>query len=124
MTNIKSQDPISKQDLQDYFRFVVLQDVKDSQHAKKIKRLSRRIATMSDVTLLFKALNQQQDLLMEKVLDTLMIQEAVLKKLGATDKMFNEAEAEYYQAIEEKVKEQEEVKEKQEEAKEKMKEEE
>lgn len=38
--------------------------------------------------------------------------------------MFNEAEAEYYQAIEEKVKEQEEVKEKQETAKEKMKEEE
>ncbi|MEX5590913.1 hypothetical protein, partial [Pseudomonas urmiensis] len=73
-------------------------------------------------TLLFKALNQQQDLLMEKVLDTLMIQEAVLKKLGATDKMFNEAEAEYYKAIEEKVKEQKELKDKQEEAKEKMKE--
>ncbi|XAG96061.1 hypothetical protein U9I18_000126 [Bacillus phage KKP_4048] len=122
MTNIKSQDPISQQDLQDYFRFIVHQEVKDAKHAKKLKRISRRVATMSDTTLLFKALNQQQEAFMGKILDALMIQEAVLRKLGATDEMFTEAAKEYHKAVDEKVKEQKELKDKQEEAKEKMKE--
>ncbi|QQO41091.1 glycosyltransferase [Bacillus phage 015DV002] len=120
MTNIKSQDPISMEDLQDYFRFVVHKDVKDEKHAKKIKRISRRVITMSDATMLYKALDQYQENLIGLLMETISVQESVLRKLGATDDMFKEAAEEYTKAVEETVKEQTEVKEKLEAAKEEM----
>ncbi|QQO40574.1 hypothetical protein 000TH008_146 [Bacillus phage 000TH008] len=120
MTNIKSQDPISMEDLQDYFRFVVHKDVKDEKHAKKIKRISRRVITMSDATMLYKALDQYQENLIGLLMETISVQESVLRKLGATDDMFKEAAEEYTKAVEETVKEQTEVQEKLEAAKEEM----
>ncbi|QZA70306.1 hypothetical protein 278BB001_155 [Bacillus phage 278BB001] len=95
MTNNKSQEPISAQDLNVYFNYLITQHVESEKHAKQINRLSRRTTTLSDVVVLFNKLVEHQEQKVTQLMERVRIQESVLRKLGATDEMINDAVKEY-----------------------------
>ena len=102
MTNIKSQDPISQEDLFEYFQFVIGKDheaANDPKKYKKLRRLARRTTTLSDATVLFKALNQENDFLISQLMEAIQVQGLILEKLGCTDDMLAEAKHEYAEAV-------------------------
>lgn len=95
---------MSKEDLYKYLTFVLTQNVKDEKEAKELRRLSRRVVTMSDVTVLFETLSREQERMVTQVMGAVQVQQRVLEKLGATDEMFKEAQDEYNKDIEEMTK--------------------
>ena len=101
----KNQDPISQQDLWSYLSYVLSGEVKDEKHAKDLTRLARRTTTLSDVTVVFKMLQTQTDRKIVEVMDVVQIQNKLLKKLGVTEEMVDEANKEYNEVIEEARKE-------------------
>lgn len=101
MSRPKNQDPISLQDLQKYLTYVLTNQVENTKHAKELRRLSRRTTTLSDVTVLVKTMNRQQEQRILQLMDTVQIQHRVLERMGATEEMFDEARTEYETDIKE-----------------------
>ncbi|ATN94362.1 hypothetical protein BSP9_013 [Bacillus phage BSP9] len=99
MTNNKSQEPISAQDLNVYFNYLITQHVDNEKHAKQINRLSRRTTTLSDVAVVFNKLVEHQEQKITQLMERVRKQEKVLRKLGATDEMFAEVDKEYEEEI-------------------------
>lgn len=99
MTNNKSQEPISAQDLNVYFTYLLTQHVESDKHAKQINRLSRRTTTLSDVAVVFNKLVEHQEQKITQLMERVRKQEKVLRKLGATDEMFAEVDKEYEEEI-------------------------
>lgn len=105
--NNQSQEPMSKEDLQTYMKYIMTGNITDGNHAKELRRLSRRTTTMSDVTVIIRVLMQQQDQMITQLMDVAQVQQRVIQKLGASEGMFKEAQEEYEAEI---VKAKEEVK--------------
>lgn len=99
MTNNKSQEPISAQDLNVYFNYLITQHVDNEKHAKQINRLSRRTTTLSDVAVVFNKLVDHQERKITQLMEVVRKQEKVLKKLGATAEMFAEVDKEYEEEL-------------------------
>lgn len=99
MTNNKSQEPISAQDLNVYFNYLITQHVENEKHAKQINRLSRRTTTLSDVAVVFNKLVDNQERKITQLMEVVRKQEKVLKKLGATAEMFAEVDKEYEEEL-------------------------
>lgn len=99
MTNIKSQEPISAQDLNVYFNYLITQHVENEKHAKQINRLSRRTTTLSDVAVVFNKLVDNQERKITQLMEVVRKQEKMLKKLGATAEMFAEVDKEYEEEL-------------------------
>jgi hypothetical protein len=91
----KTQDPIKTKDLERFLKFAVSGHVENEKDVKHIKRTSRTTVTVNDVIVLFKALTQRQEQSITQLMDVVQIQDRVLAKLGATDELYAEAEAEY-----------------------------
>jgi hypothetical protein len=90
---------MSKEDLQTYLNYVLTNEVKDEKHAKELSRLSKRTVTLSDVTVLFKVLNNTTQQQMTQMMDVIQIQNRILDLLGATEEMFTQAEDEYNEQL-------------------------
>jgi hypothetical protein len=90
---------MSKEDLQTYLNYVLTNEVKDEKHAKELSRLSKRTVTLSDVTVLFKVLNNATQQQMTQMMDVIQIQNRILDLLGATEEMFTQAEDEYNEQL-------------------------
>ncbi|AUO79416.1 hypothetical protein BSP10_013 [Bacillus phage BSP10] len=99
MTNNKSQEPISAQDLNVYFNYLITQHVDNEKHAKQINRLSRRTTTLSDVAVVFNKLVDHQERKITQLMEIVRKQEKLLKKLGATADMFAEVDKEYEEEL-------------------------
>ncbi|QIW88716.1 hypothetical protein P59_119 [Bacillus phage P59] len=91
----KTQDPIKTKDLERFLKFAVSGHVENEKDVKHIKRIARTAVTATDVVVMFKALGQQQEQAITQLMDVVQIQDRVLAKLGATDELYKEAEAEY-----------------------------
>lgn len=96
MTTTKT---MSKEDLQTYLTYVLTNEVKDEKHAKELSRLSKRTVTLSDVTVLFKVLNNTTQQQLTQMMDVIQIQNRILDLLGATEEMFTQAEDEYTEQL-------------------------
>lgn len=99
MSRPKNKDPIRTEELQTYLEYVLTGEVKDEKHAKDLKRLSRRTTTLSDVVTVAQVLLKQQERLITSLIDANQIHHNILKKLGMTDEMFQEANDEYNETI-------------------------
>lgn len=91
---------LSEEDMLVFAKYVVTGEVESEVHAKKINNLSDRSASLSDVVILFKYLNNAQEKMNTGFIDMIQVQQRVLDKIGATDEMFQEAKEEYDQVIE------------------------
>lgn len=104
MAQFNTQEPISLNDLKAYLDFLVTQQVKDEKDFKRVNRTAKRTVTVSDVVILAKAITTQQDFAITQLIDKLQVQDRVLRKLGATDELIAEAEAEYDTVLKEREK--------------------
>lgn len=102
MTNKKS---MSQDDLKLFLNYVVTGQVTDE---KQLQRLANRTTTLADVVTVIKALEAIQNNKIVQVMDAIQVQNIILKKLGATEEMFEEASKEYNEMIEKAKKEYEE----------------
>lgn len=98
---VKNQDSISQEDMETYLTYLLTGNVEDENHAKELRRLSRRTVNVSDVTVLLKAMTHKQDKSITQVMEALQIQQNVLEELGANDEMFKKAEERYTKDVEE-----------------------
>lgn len=101
MAKKKTMNPINEKDYLIYLNYLLTGKVKNQKEAEKINDLSKRIITLSDAAVLVQTLMLQLNDRLTQVMDVVQIQQIVLKKLGATDDMFNEAKEEYEKLIEE-----------------------
>lgn len=99
MTNQQTNEPISKEDLQAYLKYVLTGQVETDLQAKRLRRLSRRVTTLSDVTIVAKVLLQQQGDMITQLMDAIQVQNRVLESLGATPDMFLAAEKDYNEVL-------------------------
>lgn len=99
MARKTNQQPISKEDLQKYLYFALTGQVEDDQAAADIQRLSRRTTTLSDVSVVVEVMLNQRFEIVTKVIERLQQHELVLKAMGATEEMFEEAKLEYFNGL-------------------------
>lgn len=104
MAQFNTQEPISLTDLKAYLDFLITQQVADEKAFKRVNRTAKRTVTVSDVVILAKAITTQQDFAITQLIDKLQVQDRVLRKLGATEELISEAEAEYNEALKEREK--------------------
>jgi hypothetical protein len=95
----KTQDPIKTKDLERFLKFAVSGHVENEKDVKLLKRTSRTTVTANDVIVMFNALNQRHDQAITQLMDVVQIQDRVLEKLGATDEIYKQAEAEYEEEL-------------------------
>jgi hypothetical protein len=103
-TNKERQEnvqPLSAEDMKMYAHYVMTGKLESEKDRKKLERISQKPATLRDVTLLSRYIQSMQKELNIQLIDWFSIQKKVLHKMGATDEMFQEAEAEYNADIEE-----------------------
>lgn len=97
-----TQDPIKLKDLEKFLTYASQGDAATEKERKFLHLMSRRTVNVSDVMSLFNVMNQRTSNLMTQLMDVVQIHKRVLSKVGATDEMYKEAEAEYEQLITEK----------------------
>jgi len=96
-----TQEPIKTEHLYDFLDCVINKKIKDRATAARVKRLSKYTTNLTDVAVVVEAFMQQQQATTAKLIDELQIAKAVMAKLGATPEMFQEAQVEYNEQIEE-----------------------
>ncbi|QDP42890.1 hypothetical protein HWC53_gp199 [Bacillus phage vB_BmeM-Goe8] len=96
-----TQEPIKAEHLYDFLECVLNKQIKDEATAKRVKRLAKYTVTLQDVAVVVEAMMRQHQAMQEKVIDNQQVIQGVLMKLGATPEMFQEAEVEYNQQLEE-----------------------
>ncbi|ASR79927.1 hypothetical protein JANET_135 [Bacillus phage Janet] len=97
------QGSLSLEDMKTYIEYLHSGIVTSEEHAAVIRRLSQEPASIEDATLIARfSLTQILDELENKlteVMKTVQIQGKVLKKLGATEEMIDEAAVEHAQQV-------------------------
>lgn len=99
------QGSLSFEDMKTYIEYLHAGIVTSEEHAAVIRRLSQEPASIEDATLIARfSLTQILDELENKlteVMKTVQIQGKVLKKLGATEEMIDEAAVEHANQVKE-----------------------
>jgi hypothetical protein len=88
------------EDLAAFLNYLLVGDVESKEQAEQVNKAARRSATVSDATVVARAVAAQIDNKITQLMEVVQIQSAVLEKLGATEEMFVEAEQEYNEKIE------------------------
>jgi len=96
-----TQEPIKTEHLYDFLECVLNKQIKDEATKKRVKRLAKYTVTLQDVAVVVEAMMRTHQAMQEKVIDNQQVIQGVLMKLGATPEMFQEAEVEYNQQLEE-----------------------
>ncbi|ASU00977.1 hypothetical protein ANTHONY_137 [Bacillus phage Anthony] len=97
------QGSLSLEDMKTYIEYLQVGYPQSEEHAAEIQRISNESATISDATLLSRfsltQILEEFDNKLTEVMKTVQIQGKVLKKLGATEEMIDEAAVEHAQQV-------------------------
>jgi predicted RNase H-like nuclease (RuvC/YqgF family) len=105
----QTQEPMKVEDLQKYLLAALTGEV-EPKDRKRIQKLSKAAVSLQDAVVVAKALMEPQEQISYRLMETIQVQDIILRKLGATDEMVQEAQAELQSAIEEQQKRLEEAK--------------
>ena len=86
---------ISEEDMRTWTEYLATGRVHDKNHAKQLERLSKRDISLGDVATVVDFMSRRNDGYITALIEQNSVNEKLLNKLGVTDKMRNEAKAEY-----------------------------
>ena len=86
---------ISEEDMRTWTEYLATGRVHDKNHAKQLERLSKRDISLGDVATIVDFMSRRNDGYITALIEQNSVNEKLLNKLGVTDKMRNEAKAEY-----------------------------
>jgi len=86
---------ISEEDMRTWTEYLATGHVHDKNHAKQLERLSKRDISLGDVATVVDFMSRRNDGYITALIEQNSVNEKLFNKLGVTDKMRNEAKAEY-----------------------------
>lgn len=96
----KRSAQISEHDIRTWTEYVATGTVENEKHAKELVRLGKRSINLADATAIVDFMTRRNDGYISAIIERNAIIEKVLAKVGATENMFKEAQAEYEKELE------------------------
>lgn len=98
--NKQVKKPLTREEeLSLFLNYMITGKVENESHAQLLNRVAKRSASISEAAMTAKAQAISIDNKLTQIMEVVQIQNIVLQKLGATEEMFAEAEAEYNEDV-------------------------
>lgn len=92
---IKNVNKMSNEDFETWAEYIITGKIEDTNHAKRLSRISKRALNIEDISKLMNFLLKRTDGYVTALMERNEILERVIRKAGATEDDFKEARAEY-----------------------------